>query len=48
MIRLLKALRQTVPEEEQYVFWDAVDRFSDTDMFFSTKSIETWGWYFQP
>jgi len=47
MIRLLKALRQTVPEEEQYVFWDAVDWFSDMDMFFSTKSIRTWGWYFQ-
>jgi len=47
MIRLLKALRQTVPEEEQYVFWDAVHRFSDMDMFFSTISIRTWGWYFQ-
>jgi len=49
LIRLLEALRQTVLAEQQYVSWDTVHRFSDImDTFFSTVSLQTWGWYFQP
>ena len=48
VVQQLEALRKTVPDYQQYVFWDAVHRLEDVDSVFSKLSLRTWGWFFQP
>ena len=48
LIKQLEALRQTISDEEQNIFWAALNKLQDIEAVFRNLTLMTWGWYFPP